>query len=210
MQRFLNGRIDLVKDLIKSDLSIHYADLVLILCSVLSACAARRWPGERIDRKRFIEMLVKHTPENLKTSWISVPSLLNENLITINQTPYRNPGDITRIYCDDEIDLSFEEAVNKYPLVSCKKLRQHSYAAIIYERLRCGYAHSYWHHNSITHVPASRRNAYFSYIGRLMDNRRERRMISIHIEYLISLTEHSVSILPEHPSEYPASWWIDG
>lgn len=209
MQAFLANRITLVKQLCESELSVHYADLVLILCSVLSACAARRWPGDRIDRKRFIEMLIKYSPETLKTSWISVPSLLNEGLIDIKKTPYGNFGNRLRIYCDDEIDLCFKEAENKYPMIPPKELRRHSYAAIIYERLRCGYAHRYWHHNSMTHVPASRRNACFSYIGRFTGNQIDRRMISIHLEYLLTLAEHHVSILPEDASEAPATWWID-
>lgn len=171
MQDFLKNRIKLVKNLCESDLPVHYADLVLILCSVLSACAARRWPGERIDNKRFIELLVKHTPDTLKTSWISVPSLLNDGLITLTQTPYGNPGNTTRIYRDEEIDLCYDDAANKYPMVSDKTLRRHCYAAIIYERLRCGYTHEYWHHRSITHVPASRRSAYFSYIGRVIEKK---------------------------------------
>ena len=132
--------------------------------------------------------------------------------VDISQTPYADFGNRDRIYCDDEIDLTFEDAVKEYPMVPDKKLRRHSYAAIIYERLRCGYAHEYWHHNSITHVPASRRSAYVSYIGRLNtpDNRIEKRMISVHLDYLISLAEHHVSILAENPSKCPSIWWIDG
>ncbi|MCE5186634.1 MAG: hypothetical protein LLF76_10970 [Planctomycetaceae bacterium] len=209
MQEFLRNRIELVKKLRESDLPVHYADLVLILCSVLCGCAARRWPGKENDRKRFIELLIGWSPERLKTSWISVPSLLNEGLITISQTPYDDFGNSCRIYCDDEIDLSFNEALDKYPMIPPKQLRQHSFAVIIYERLRCGYAHQYWHHNSITHVPASRRGACFSYLSRFSGNQIETRMISIHLEYLITFAEHHVSILSDNPAESPATWWID-
>jgi hypothetical protein len=211
MQDFLQGRINLVKALRDSDLPFHYADLALIICAVLSACASRRWPGEKkgIDRRRFIELLIKHSPDDFHTSWVSVPSLLNDGFIDETQTPYGKPGNGARIYCDDEIDLSLEYAINTYPQVPLNNLKQHCYAYLIYERLRCGYSHEYWHHESITHVPASSRGSCVSYIGRtsLSDNT-TRRMISFYPDYLLRLAEYHVSILPSSCSAHP-SWWID-
>lgn len=213
MREFLQGRINLIKALSDSNLPFHYADLVLIICAVLSACASFRWPGKKkgIDVRRFIELLVKHSPNDFHTSWVSVPSLLNDGFIDKAQTPYGKPGNETRIYCDDEIDLSLEDAINKYPQVSLKNLKQHCYAYLIYERLRCGYSHEYWHHESITHVPASCEDSRVSYIGRtsLSDNT-IRRMISFHLDYLIRLAEYHISILPSSYSAHPSYWWIDG
>ena len=85
MQKFLQGRIDLVKSLLNSSLNIHYADCVLIICAVLSACASIRWPKKEIgiDRKRFVELLIKYSPDVFHASWISIPSLLNDGLIRI-------------------------------------------------------------------------------------------------------------------------------
>jgi hypothetical protein len=212
MREFLQGRINLVKALRDSNLPFHYADLVLIICAVLSSCSSRRWPenGKRIDKQRFIELLVKHSPEDFHTSWVSVPSLLNDGFIDETQTPYGKPGNGTRIYFDDEIDLSLEDAINKYPQVSLKNLKQHCYAYLIYERLRCGYSHEYWHHKSITHVPASYEGSCVSYIGRTsLSGNTIRRMISFYLDYLIRLAEYHVSILPSICSAHPSCWWID-
>ena len=207
MQKFLQGRIDLVKSLIDSDLSVHYADLVLILCSVLSACAARRWEGKGIDKKRFIELLARYSPDKFRTSWVSVPSLIYDGLISESQTPYGKPGNRDHIYCDDEIDLSLEDASIKYIGISDKDLRKHCYAYLIYERLRCCYSHEYWHDESITHVPPSHKKARISYIGRLSDTK-IKRMSSFHLDYLISLAEYHVSNLSNSPSKDYPSWWI--
>jgi len=206
MQKFLQGRIDLIRDL-DNNSSVHYADKVLIVSAVLSACASHRWPGQKIDKKRFVELLVKHSPADFHTSWISVPSLLNDALIRKNQTPCGKAGNETRIYIDDEIDLSIQDTIIKYPQVSLKDLKQHCYAYLIYERLRNGYSHEYWHHDSITHVPASAKEARISYIGRLI-GAVTKRMISFHLDYLITLAEYHVSILPSKPSTIPSSWWI--
>ena len=59
MQSFLQGRINLVKATRGSSLSVTREDLELILTAVMSACAACRWPGERIDQKRFVESLIQ-------------------------------------------------------------------------------------------------------------------------------------------------------
>jgi hypothetical protein len=214
MREFLQGRINLVKALIDSSLSVHYADLVLIICAVLSACASRRWPDKgkkRIDKQRFIELLVNHSPDDFHTSWVSVPSLFNEDIIDVNQTPYGELGNACRVYCDDEIDLSLEDAIKKYSKVLPKELRQHCYASLIYKRLRCGYSHEYWHHDSITHVPPGRKDARVSYIGRSVSKTTTigKRMISFHLDYLIKLAEYHISILPSTCSEPPSCWWID-
>jgi len=209
MQKFLKGRIDLVKSLLNSSLDFHYADCVLILCGVLSACASIRWPGkEKIDRRRFIELLINHSSPDFHTSWISVPSLLNGGLICKDQTLYGKPGNDTRIYCDNEIDISLEDAKKKYPDVLPNKIRQNCYAFLIYERLRCGYSHEYCPGESITHIPPSKRDARISYIGRLT-NGKIKRMIGFHLDYLISLSEYHVSILPNTCSSRPSCWWID-
>lgn len=78
MQNFLRGRINLVRVLIADVPAASYADLVLIICAVLSACSSRRWPGQGIDKRRFIELLVMHSPPDFRTSWVSVPALIKK------------------------------------------------------------------------------------------------------------------------------------
>jgi hypothetical protein len=78
---------------------------------------------------------------------------------------------------------------------------------LIYEWLRCGYSHEYCPHENITHVPASNHKARISYIGRLA-NSRIKRMVSFHLDYLISLAEYHISILPSNYSPRPSFWWI--
>jgi len=210
MQEFLQGRINLVKALLDSSLPFHDADLVLIICTVLSACASRRWPGViGLDKKKFIELLVRHSPDDFHASWVSVPSLLNDGIIDEIETPYGKPGNGDGIYCDNEIDLCLEDAIKKYPQAQPVKLQEHCYAYLIYERLRCGYSHEYWHHESITHVQASRMKARVSYIARMTSPNTTRKMISFHLDYLIGLAEYHVSILPNTCSERPSCWWID-
>lgn len=207
MRQYLWGRIELAERLFREVPGGTYADAILITTAVLSACASHRWPGKHGDRKRFVEMLVRHSTW-YRTEWVSVPALINSGFIDEGDTPYGEPGKSCRIYCDDEIDLSFEDARRMYPHVPLKALVAHCYASLIYEWLRCGYAHEYVPHENITHVPASRRQARVSYIGRSVDGKTQR-MVSFHLDYLVSLAKHHVSILPDEKCERPLKWWIE-
>ncbi len=185
-----------------------YADVVLIVTAVLSACAAVRWPGTGIDKRRFIELLVMHSPVEFRTSWVSIPALINGGLLPESDTPYAG-GNSTRIFRDDEIDLCIEDAKEKYAHLREQQLRKYCYASLLYEWLRCGYAHEYCPHECITHVPATRAKARVSYIGRSMGSE-IKRMVSFHLDYLMDLSNYHVSVLPCCPYSAPASWWING
>ena len=214
MKHFLKGRLELAKYL-ASDVPIaSYADVVLIITAVLSACASLRWAGTGIDKKRFVELLVVSSPADLHTSWVSIPALINGGFLSESDTPWGRPGDSDRVFCDHEIDLSIGETQRKYPGVEGRQLRRHCYASLIYDWLRCGYAHEYGPHENITHVPPSRSNARVSYIGSFEIDRAGRitklkRMVSFHLDYLFSIADHHVSILPSTESERPSKWWID-
>ncbi|KKL14557.1 hypothetical protein LCGC14_2514450, partial [marine sediment metagenome] len=183
MEHFLKGRLDIAKALLSDVPGAAYADVVLIVTAVLSACASLRWPSRRKDKKRFVELLVRHSPEDFHTSWVSIPALISKGIISEEETLYRN-GNSTRIFCGEEIDLCFNKACVQYPNIKSKQLRKHCYASLIYEWLRCGYAHEYCLQGNATHVPASRKEARVSYIGRLTgENCKTKRMLSFHIDY---------------------------
>ena len=207
MRKFLLERVELVRQLIESDLPVHYADCALILCSVMSACAADRWHGKGFDRKRFIELLINRSPPDAHADWVCVPALINRGLIDERDTPY-GPGG-TRIYIDEEIDLSLADAAATYPGVSERDLKRNCYAALIYEWLRCGYAHNYWGDQFTTHVPPTERKARISYIGRGTKSGPMLRMVSFHLDYLIELAERHAGDVEDTPWPLPATWWID-
>jgi hypothetical protein len=199
MQKFLKGRVEFVKDLLRSDMDVTYGDIVLITCAVLSACAAHRWPRERndSDKERFRRLLTECSPPDFRTAWVSIPALLDDGLITENETLYADRGNHTRIYCDEEIDLSLEDAVARYPQIPRERLEEYSYASLIYKWLRCPYSHEYHADENVTEHQASPKNARVSYIGRVsLTTRGLRRMVSFHLDYLIKLAEYHVSVLP--------------
>jgi hypothetical protein len=174
----------------------------------MSACAAARWPGRGTDRRRFVELLVRFSPIDAHTTWVCVPTLINSHLVAEADTPYGPPGEDTRIFRDHEIDLELSAAQAKYSNVPRADLKRCTYAVLIYEWLRCGYAHEYCPHENITHVPPSRYNARLSYIGRATPNGLKR-MISFHLDYLIDLAQYHATNVAENADPLPREWWID-
>src|SRR4051812_18964302 len=104
MQNFLVDRIRLVREIIASDIEVSYADLGLILSTVMTACASRRWPGKGLDKHRFAELLVHESPSDFHASWVCVPELINKKLVVESDTPYGPDGN-TIIFCDEDVDL---------------------------------------------------------------------------------------------------------
>jgi hypothetical protein len=117
--------------------------------------------------------------------------------------------DNTIIFRDEEIDLTIADAIAKFPNLTATELKQCSYAMLIYDRLRCGYAHEYCPRENITHVPASQRKARISYIARFMPHGKVIRYASFHLEYLIQIAEHHAHSVNDQESPRPKTWWID-
>jgi hypothetical protein len=207
MKRFLEGRLNIAKALSSDVPGASYADVVLIITTILSACASLRWSGRGIDRKRFIELLVKQSKNDFHTSWVSIPALINQRFISEKEAPYRR-GNSTRIFRGEEIDLPLDKAREQYPNLPLKKLKENCYASLIYERLRCGYAHEYCSHEDITHVPASRHKSRVSYIGRTFPGGDLKRMVSFHLDYLMDIAKYHVSNISSKKSSPPETWWI--
>lgn len=206
LRSYFEERIRLAEEMWTStDLPVTYGDVALILCTVISACAAHRWPGRGIDKCRFVELLVRLSPTEFHTSWVSVPALLNDQHVEYAHTPYGHRSS-DRIYTGKEVDLSHDDARQRFSGLTDSLLRHYSYASLIYDRLRCAYVHEYKGGRGTSPVPASHRSAHVSYIGR---GEPVRRMICFHPEYLESLARHHAALVCAEPEKPPAQWWLD-
>jgi hypothetical protein len=206
VSEYLESKIRFVRQVIESDIAVGYEDIALILCTTISAAAASRWPGRDIDRKRFIELLVLHSPRSIDVTRVSVAALINKGFVNESDTPYS--ADNTRIFRDEEIDPLLPDAVNEYAGIPLRRLKKCTYAALVYDWIRCAYAHEYRANEFVIHVPASRRPARVSYIGRLHGTG-IRRMAYFDLESLIDLASHHAANEAESPAPYPAEWWVE-
>ena len=126
-----------------------YSEAVIILCAVLSTLATEVWRGRGIDRVRFVELLISFSPPHLAATRISIPLLvgyLRANRRIDESEAIRGVFlnyDSSRILTGDDVDKPETEILSVCQELSLKELREHSYANLLYGKIRSAYAHTY-------------------------------------------------------------------
>ena len=195
-----------------------YGEVVIILCTALSALAADVWPGSGIDRVRFVELLKDFAPRDLNSTRISIPLL-----VWYLRTKGRNAESemIRKVFLDynssivltsDDVDKSETEILAKCQTLSLKKLREHSYANLLYGEIRSGYAHEYRPRQIADSWPMTQReDMSVSYINWIDDPDRH---IHFHISWILKLTlavaQAIDSVAATLPRNVPHKWWVYG
>jgi len=198
-----------------------YAESVIVVCAALSALSAELWVGRRIDRVRFIEMLVQCGPHANDCKTVSIPLLVrhlntssrNSDALKIQQAFSLPSG--ARVITGPEIDKSEKDVLSVCPQLDLKEIRGFSYASILYSEIRSSYAHEYrpgdqadsW---PMTMAPDQR----VSYINRMTDAQEMIRLVHIHIEWVAQLAIDLASAVDRLantlPLPKPQDWWADG
>lgn len=200
-----------------------YSESIILVCAALSALSAEVWPGRGIDRRRFIELLVRFGTSTTTLTSISVP-LLVQHLVAGGD--HANSAVLTkawlsfsptRIVSGREVDRTEAELLLLCPLLDRKTIRGHSYACLLYEEVRSSYAHEYragsradsWAMTQYAGEPVS-------YVNRLVKPGipETHRFIHFHSEWLTrmatDLAESVDALASTIPRSFPAAWWIDG
>ena len=139
-EKFAEAQISVAKCLSNGQCGGTYGDAAVILCSAISAMAARRWPGDAIDKKRFVQILVE--ADGLTWKKISRPLLAQFKCsvwgkLTVPDFPQVPMGSADNC---DEVDV-LKIAVIQNKNTPYKDIRYHSYASLLYTEIRCGYSH---------------------------------------------------------------------
>lgn len=200
-----------------------YSESTILVCAALSALSAEVWPGDRIDRKRFVELLVRIASLSASTTSISVPLLVQHLAATgdhANSTTLARAllsFSPTRVVAGPEVDRGEIEVLTLCPSLDIKTVRRHSYACLLYEDVRSAYAHEY--------RPGSRADSWamteyegqpVSYVNRLLKpgTPETGRFIHFHIEWLrhvaVDLASNVDALATTIPRSHPGVWWIEG
>lgn len=173
-REWFNGRVEIADTIVETfkGTNAEY-DAEILLCCAISALAAKIWTGDRIDRFRFIQLLVDF---NLNLTTISIP-LLIEKLKKDNKGKEAqilekefNLEEKTKILVAREVD-QFEIRINEIlPDLQIAEIRKSSYADIIYSDLRCGLIHEYTLCENLTGYGMSNNKNEPSYVNRVEDN----------------------------------------
>ncbi len=194
-----------------------YAEAIIILSSAISAVAAESWPGERIDRRRFVELLKNGCDPQLEATRISVPLLighLRRNGRASEEQGLRSrflnylPS---RILTGDEVDQPENAIRNVCPTVSRGDVREFSYANVVYRGVRSALVHQYRMGAQADPWPLSdSAAAQVSYGNWYGDPDRH---IHFPVGWLCKVAESVASWADARSSRFPlpppAVWWID-
>lgn len=207
-------KLEIANKLFLGEIGGGYFEAMLIISSILSATASILWPGVGIDKKRFIELLVKYNTTQFDLTRISIP-ILNESR---NLTKYQedvllkkyNTTSYSKILTSDDIDVDEITAVDKLPELKKKILRKYSYANLFYTELRSSIVHEYRTSGLTSSYPMTKKKDIISYSNNL---KYPFRRIVFHFDEIKSITENIAynvaEIFSVTPIERPA-WWIDG
>jgi hypothetical protein len=200
-----------------------YSDATILVCAALSALSAEVWPGCSIDRKRFVELLVRLGPSAATWTSISIPLLVDHlrasgdqahSMILARALLDFSP---TRVVTGLDVDRGEVEVLAHCPSLDRKTIREHSYACLLYEDVRSSYAHEY--------RPGSRADSWamtqcadqaVSYVNRLLRPGilETGRFIHFHIECLAQMAGDLASSIDAAastiPRPRPTCWWLDG
>lgn len=193
-----------------------YGEAAIIISSALTALASEMWPGLRQDRARFIELLVRMSPNRPSLSTVSIPLLVQ--YLRMHQEHSQNalvlatrflPAGTSLVVTGPDVDRSEYEILALLPSISVRLLRQFSYACLLYEELRTSYAHQYQPGQKADSWPMTMLpNRAVSYVNKITERR-----IHFHIEWLAQLALEVVmqidSAFANIPPSRPAVWWIN-
>jgi len=194
-----------------------YGEAVLILSAAISAMAAEAWPGDGIDRRRFIEFVVRFSTTPISPETISVPLLigdLRDRNVTVTAEAIRKSFPIhpeSQVLTWTDVDRT-EKDIVAVCSIAPKELREFSYANLIYRRVRSALAHEYrTGPKTVSHAMTdndSARVSYFNWIGE------PDRHSHFHVPWLASLTmdlgRRADMEAKGFPIATPSKWWIDG
>ncbi len=188
-----------------------YGESLIILCSVVSALAAEVWPGKRIDRVRFVEVLKEYSPQGLSVTQVSIPLLIGHTESEELRKAFLG-FDISEILTGKDVDKSEEEILAISETISLKTLREHSYGNLLYEEIRSSYAHEYKTGKRADDWPMTQKNgAIISYLNWVC---RPDRTIHFHFDWVSEIVIAIATAVDADsaslPRKRPQRWWVCG
>jgi hypothetical protein len=217
---WIRKKIEIALKLWQGECGASYAEAIIILSAAISALAAQMWPGERIDKQRFVELLKDCLDVRPNPTRVSVPLLIDHlrdnKLASEAETLQKEfaPFQDTLVLSEDRIDCmdrSEAEILSVCPTLPRRTIRLYSYAHILYKEVRSGYVHEYSLSDKADSVPHhSARESAISY--RNWASGRTRR-IYFNVNWVAdvaeSLAKEVDSMSSSLPMAQPSPWWLD-
>ncbi len=210
---WVQRKAEIAERLWRGECGGSYSEAVLILCAAISALAADAWRGKGIDRARFVELLVRLTPQ---AQIVSIPLLvghLRERRRSIYARRLKQvflPLTGSEVVTGPQIDRDAKALKSLCPRLRNTEIRNFSYANLLYERLRSPMVHEYRTGYKTSSFPmtddATPPVSYFNWVHDLD------RHIYFHVPWLAKLVRDAGRRADiecdAYPLNRPAHWWI--
>ncbi|MCW9032109.1 MAG: hypothetical protein OQK58_11525 [Gammaproteobacteria bacterium] len=195
-----------------------YAEGIIILSATISAIPAEVWPGNNIDRKRFVEIIINYCSDKLNPTYISIPLLIG--YLRDNNKPAEAERlkkkfldyQKTRVLTATDVDRSEDEIKSVCPDLEHKVIRRFAYPNVFYEEVRSGFAHEYRPSKKAdVWQIASTCDDKISY-GNWIDD--PDRHIHFPVKWIANVAASVAEIADRNaskfPLSYPEQWWLEG
>jgi hypothetical protein len=192
-----------------------HVEAYILIAGIISSVASFLWPGERIDKRRFVEAWVCFS--DAAAQRVSVPLLLQtlrkdgrpEVTGLTQRSRFFTGGYRAQVLVDDDVDCDEATLLSELPSLDRKLLRRHTYPVIFYEEVRSSLVHEYELGDRVSAWPMTRRAARVSYFNNMEGTRR----VHFHMDGLIEIAcgiarGADALLLKRHPPE-PTCWWLD-
>ena len=216
--QWIRGKTAIAERLAAGECGGAYAEAVIILSSAISAIAADAWPGERIDRKRFVELFKDFCNPTLHPVRISVPLLIGylrgsgkaaEERVIRERFMDFVPS---RVLTGDDTDQEESTILSCCPTLAPKEVREFSYANVLYREVRSAFVHQYRSGGKADPWPLTEESedsiSYGNWYGE------PDRHIHFPVGWIRLVAESTADAVDQKgsaiPMVHPVVWWIDG
>ena len=222
LEEFVRKKMDVACALDRRQCGGSYAEACMIVAAIISGLAADLWPGDGIDRKRFVELWVRygqtiptaaHVSMPLLTQWLDGESRRAEARAIENSRPEMfGAGFSSRVVTGSEVDMPEDEVLSVCGTVTRAEIRPFTYPAIFYKEFRCGLMHEYRFGDRASDWSMTMNRGQVSYFNMADGFDGTRRLIHFDLPWLrdlvLSIARASEPDTRKAPLPLPSSWWL--
>ena len=149
VNKWFMSKVAVADDVVNAHGETSRPDAEILLSCATSALAALMWPGRKKDKHRFVQFLIDFAPSERAIKRISIPVLIAKMKAagqTANADKLRTqfyPQSRQEILYADRVDQNEVEVLKVTEGLETWRVRESSYAGIIYSDLRSGLVHEY-------------------------------------------------------------------
>jgi hypothetical protein len=216
-QTWMNSKTSLARRLAAGECGGGYPEAVIVLSSAISAIAAFVWPGDRIDRKRFVELFKEFCDPNLNPTRISIPQLIGQLRASGQSAACQKlqeefmgyvPAQVLK---GDDVDQDEPSVLATWPGLARKDVRSCCYADLLYKEVRSALVHEYRLGGKADPWPmADDADDVISYVNWHGEPDRHIHFpigwVCLCAESIAAAVDNLANAFPRTP---PAAWWLE-